>query len=51
MEAKEKISKFAKLSNSEESSYNLIEEFMQELDNAIHDAKDMLIERFNWICS
>lgn len=51
MEAKEKISKFAKLSNSEESSYDLIEEFMQELDNAIHDAKDMLIERFNWICS
>ena len=51
MEAKEKISKLAKLSNSEESNYNLIEEFMKELDKAIYDAKDMLIERFDWICS
>ena len=28
-----------------------IDFFMQLLDEAIHDAKDMLIERFNWICS
>ena len=25
--------------------------FMAFLDRAIHDAKDMLIERFDWICS
>ena len=25
--------------------------FMQLLDQKIHEAKDMLIERFNWICS
>ena len=25
--------------------------FLQLLDEAIHDAKDMLIERFDWICS
>ena len=28
-----------------------IDFFMQLLDEAIHDAKDMLIERFDWICS
>lgn len=28
-----------------------IDFFMQRLDEAIHDAKDMLIERFDWICS
>lgn len=25
--------------------------FMEKLDNAIHEAKDQLIERFEWICS
>ena len=25
--------------------------FMNLLDQKIHDAKDMLIERFDWICS
>lgn len=30
---------------------DVIEEFMNILDEAIHDAKDMLIERFDWICS
>ena len=25
--------------------------FMKKLDEAIHDCKDLLIERFNWICS
>ena len=29
----------------------LVEKFMELLDQKIHDAKDMLIERFNWICS
>ena len=28
-----------------------INKFLELLDEAIHDAKDMLIERFNWICS
>ena len=51
MEAKEKIENFAKLSNSEVSQYNLIEEFMELLDQKIHEAKDMLLERFEWICS
>lgn len=30
---------------------DLIEEFMKMLDQKIHEAKDMLIERFDWICS
>ena len=28
-----------------------VEKFMKLLDEKIHEAKDMLIERFNWICS
>lgn len=51
MEAKDKISALAKMSNSEESGYNLIDEFMLILDQKIHEAKDMLLERFEWICS
>ena len=50
MEAKEKIKTYAKLSNSEESEYNIIEEFIDILDRKIHEAKDMLLERFEWIC-
>ena len=30
---------------------DIIDVFMKKLDKAIHDAKDMLIERFEWICS
>lgn len=30
---------------------NIVEVFMEILDDAIHDAKDMLFERFNWIAS
>lgn len=51
MEAKEKIQSFAKISNSEETEYDIVEEFMCLLDQKIHEAKDMLIERFDWICS
>lgn len=51
MEAKDKISALTKMSNSEESGYNLIDEFMLILDQKIHEAKDMLLERFEWICS
>lgn len=28
-----------------------VEKFMSLLDQKIHEAKDMLLERFNWICS
>ena len=30
---------------------DLVEKFMHDLDVKIHEAKDMLIERFNWIAS
>lgn len=30
---------------------NIVEIFMKLLDTKIHEAKDMLIERFEWICS
>ena len=30
---------------------NLIDTFFEILDKYIHDAKDMLLERFEWICS
>jgi ribonucleoside-triphosphate reductase len=29
----------------------VVDEFMEILDRKIHEAKDMLIERFEWICS
>ncbi len=51
MEAKEKIEIYSKISNSEESEYDLIDEFINLLDTKIHEAKDMLLERFEWICS
>ncbi len=35
----------------ESGSNNLVEDFMELLDKKIHEAKDMLIERFEWICS
>ena len=31
--------------------YDLVEQFIKLLDKKIHEAKDMLIERFEWICS
>ncbi len=43
MEAKEEVEK--------SDGADLIDVFMEKLDNAIHDAKDILIERFDWICS
>lgn len=33
------------------SSFTYIAEFMSLLDQKIHEAKDMLLERFEWICS
>ena len=35
----------------EDAEAYVIEQFMKLLDKKIHEAKDMLIERFNWICS
>lgn len=50
MEAKEYV-----LKNSESFSEDLegqtVDRFIEILDQKIHEAKDMLIERFEWICS
>lgn len=50
MQAKEDAMK-----NSEALEENLegltVDKFMELLDKKIHEAKDMLIERFEWICS
>lgn len=46
MEAEEAVDTF-----TEDNQPDVVEMFMQLLDNKIHEAKDMLIERFNWICS
>ena len=37
--------------NPEAYKIYLTDEFMKLLDQKIHEAKDMLIERFDWICS
>ena len=47
MEAKEKVDN----GHHPYSSHAYQAEFLKLLDEAIHDAKDTLIERFNWICS
>lgn len=41
---------FKKLSQEERTEIG-VERFMSLLDQKIHEAKDMLIERFDWICS
>lgn len=46
MEAREKVSTW-----DYHDDRDTIAEFMSILDKAIHDAKDMLIERFEYICS
>ena len=35
----------------ESNPNDVVEEFIKILDTKIHEAKDMLIERFEWICS
>ena len=35
----------------EDERPNYIDAFMKRLDQKIHEAKDMLLERFEWICS
>ena len=44
MEAKEAVAIY-------DDGNDRINEFMDLLDKKIHEAKDMLIERFDWICS
>ena len=51
MKIKERNDVYAKISNSERAGYDDIDDFMDLLNQKIHEAKDMLIERFNWICS
>lgn len=50
MEAKEHVMK-----NSEPFSEDIegqaVDKFLEILDKKIHEAKDMLIERFDWVCS
>ena len=41
----------AKEAFTNEYDDSIIDVFMTLLDEAIHDAKDMLIERYEWICS
>ena len=48
MEAKNEVNKCVD-TNIDERDY--VAEFMLLLDKKIHEAKDMLIERFDWICS
>lgn len=36
---------------AEADNTDIVEEFMQILDKKIHEAKDMLLERFEYICS
>lgn len=36
---------------AKETDCDVVKRFMELLDEAIYDAKDMLIERFEWICS
>jgi len=45
------LAMMAKENFATEHDGNIIEVFMELLDQKIHQAKDMLIERFNWICS
>ena len=49
MEAKEFVMKNSE-SFSEDLESQTVEKFMEILDQKIHEAKDMLIERFEWIC-
>ena len=51
MMAKENFMSQLVLSGEDTKKDFAIEYFMTLLDTKIHEAKDMLIERFNWICS
>ena len=50
MQAKEKAD--SKLKENEVNSQEIyVAEFMKLLDKKINEARDMLLERFDWICS
>ena len=53
MEAKEKSRIYAEKDGKKIISFDrdVIEVFIELLDQKIHEAKDMLLERFEWICS
>lgn len=56
MEVKLKMQELADLVGNEQGTKEvpketLIENFMSLLDRKIYEARDMLLERFNWICS
>lgn len=51
MEAKDFYNKTLELAGPNDNIKDLITIFMENLDKAIEDAKDELIERFEWICS
>ena len=51
MEAKEKIDNDFALKAYTDKSYFYVDEFIEILDRKIHQAKDQLIERFEYICS
>ena len=51
MECKVDFEKDAENHHSFNDNQILIDRFIYKLDQTIHDAKDMLIERFDWICS
>lgn len=36
---------------AEKNKTSIVDEFFTILDTKIHEAKDMLLERFEWICS
>lgn len=51
MEAKQNFMSQYVLTREDAKDAFAVEYFMVLLDEKIHEAKDMLIERFNWICS
>lgn len=50
MEAKEIVEENAKENNLKYSQEDVVEQFFKILDKKIDESKDMLLERFNWIC-
>ena len=51
MKTKQTFDKGNDFINTEQGQQQLIDYFLRNLDKKIHEAKDMLIERFEWICS
>ena len=51
MQAKEKVCEIANKEDRKYSTDEVVSQFMKILAKKIEEAKDMLIERFEWICS